>query len=246
VNRHCAAKYATRVVTLSAIRSFSSLCCARGWSASNPSQGVVVRRDTLDQKQLEPGVREPFTEQEIRSILQDCKATGQVFRQFAVAAANELGLRLGAICQLQWEAFCKAGVVIVTGKHKQLELPISEELADIVLALPSADLRYLFPRQRAMMADINRCGYLSMQFKRICGRLGIGGKSFQCLRRSVAAKVPRTSKAVLLEKIAEAILHGDIEKLLSHSTPKEQALDSALKAAKRRYSWNYQWGEGRR
>jgi integrase len=223
VNAKGGAKYLTRVLLLSGVRSFFSLCCSRGWSIGNPSMAVVVRRDTLDHKQLEPEVREPFNMQEIHRILKDCEERNDFFWRFAVAAASELGLRLGAICQLEWDAFGKVGVVIVTKnkRNKRLELPISPELADVITTIPMMSAKYLFPEQRATILDQARRATLSTQFKRLCERLGIKGKSFHCLRHSVAtSKFAKADKAALAKKLVDNLSLEEIAALLGHSSIK--------------------------
>ena len=56
--------------------------------------------------------------------------------------------------------------------------------AEAVTQIPVAHERYLFPDQRATILNVSRRVSLSMQFKRICERLGIKDKSFHCLRHS--------------------------------------------------------------
>jgi integrase len=184
---------------------------------------VVVRRDTLDQKQLEPKVREPFNAQEIHRLLKDCEDREDYFWRFAVAAASELGLRLGAICQLEWDCFIKTGFVIVTKnkRNKRLDLPISPELADLVTTIPVVSAKYLFPEQRAMIVDVQRRAGLSTQFKCICDRLDFKDRSFHCLRHSVAtSKFAKADKAALAKKLVDALSLEEIAKLLGHSSTK--------------------------
>jgi integrase len=184
---------------------------------------TTQRRDTLDHQQLEPKVREPFNAQEIQRLLKDCDERDDYFWRFAVAAASELGLRLGAICQLEWDAFAKVGVVIVTKnkRNKRLELPISPELADLVTTIPVVSAKYLFPEQRAMIVDVQRRAGLSMQFRRICDRLGFKDRTFHCLRHTVAtSKFAKADKAELAKKLVDALTLEEIGKLLGHSSTK--------------------------
>lgn len=216
-------KYGTRAVNLAAIRSFFGLCCARGWSIGNPSQEVTVKRDDLTHDQIEPDVREPFTTPEIKQLIEDCKDRKDTFWHFAVSISSELGLRLGAICQLEWDCFERAGFITITKnkRHKRLELPISPDIADLVTLIPVQDHRYLFPEQRGMIVDIKRRAGLSVQFKRMCDRLGIEGKSFHCLRHTVATnKFAKADKATLARKLVDALTLEEIGALLGHSNTK--------------------------
>jgi len=122
---------------------------------------------------------------------------------------------------LEWDAFGKVGVVIVTKnkRNKQLELPISPELADLVTTVPVISAKYLFPEQRALIVDVQRRAVLSMHFKRICERLGIKGKSFHCLRHSVAtSRFAKADKAALAKKLVDNLSLEEIVALLGHSS----------------------------
>lgn len=213
-------KYGTRQIHLAAIRSFFGLCCARGWSIGNPAQAVVVKQDGLTHEQLQPAEREPFTAEEVKKLIRDCEDRKDTFWHFAISLASELGLRLGAICQLEWDCFEKAGFVSVIKhkRHKRLELPISEKISELVTLIPVVNHRYLFPDQRAMIVDIKRRAGLSMQFKRLCERLDINGKSFHCLRHTVATtRFVKADKAALAKKLAESLTIEQISALLGHS-----------------------------
>jgi integrase len=148
---------------------------------------------------------------------------GDIFWHFAVSAASELGLRLGAICQLEWDCFAKEEVVSITKhkRHKRLQLPISPRLADLLTTVPCIDDKYLFPEQRGLIVDPQRRAGLSMQFKRLCERLGIKGKSFHCLRHTVAtSKFAKADKAALAKKLVDNLSLEEIAALLGHSSTK--------------------------
>jgi integrase len=220
--------YGTRANSLAAIRSYFGLCCARGWSIANPSLEVVVKRELLEHGQLEPKVRQPFTEPEIKQILKFCEDRinreeanhWDYFWWFAVAAASELGLRLMAIAMLEWESFSKGGHIIITKnkRNRRLELPISEGLSQMTTRIPVMDSMYVFPQQCNAMLNAKNRSMLSVYFGRLCARLGIKGKSFHCIRHMVATeKYAKADKTALAKKLADALTVEEIGKLLGHS-----------------------------
>ena len=145
------------------------------------------------------------------------------FWHFAVLVSSETGLRLGDICQLDWNCFTKPGrLVLHTDKrNKRIDIPISNAISKAVTEIPVADERYLFPEQRATIVDVKRRVALSMQFKRICERLGIKDKSFHCLRHSAAtSRFTASNKAELAKKLVDALSLQEIANLLGHSETK--------------------------
>jgi integrase len=60
---------------------------------------------------------------------------------------------------------------------------------------------------------------LSMQFLRLCEKLGIKGKSFHCLRHTVAtSKFAKADKAALAKKLVDALSLEEIAALLDHKS----------------------------
>jgi integrase len=81
--------------------------------------------------------------------------------------------------------------------------------------------KYLFPEQRATILDQARRATLSTQFTRLCERQDIKGKSFHCLRHSVAtSKFPKADKAALAKKLVDNLSLEEISALLGHSSTK--------------------------
>ncbi len=200
-------------------------CSDKGWSIGNPAgkQAIVVNQDILDHDQKEHRERQPFTREEVKQILNYCRKESLTFWEFATLAGYELGLRLGGICNLEWECFRKQGVIVVNTRKrdKRLELPISERLAQLATEIPVTDPKFLFPEQREKLLDVEKRAALSMQFKRICEKLGIEGKSFHSLRHAAATtKFQKADKETLAKKLAENLTLDQIAALLGHSQTK--------------------------
>lgn len=220
VNAAGVSKAQTRKVNLSAIRSFFGFCAARGWCIIDPSMDVDIRMDGLSHSQKERNERKPFTKEELAKITAELERRGDVFWQFAVAANLETGMRLGDVCQLEWECFTEPGKIAVwtDKRNKRLELKVSEKLMRLVTEIPVSSPKYLFPEQRECNADVKRRAALSMQFKRICESLDIEGKSFHCLRHTFATqKFQGKSKSDLAKRLADALSIEEISQLLGHS-----------------------------
>ena len=142
------------------------------------------------------------------------------FWRFAVKLSAETGLRLGDIACLEWSCFERAGKIIVhTGKrNKRVELKISDELVDLTTTIPVTDPKRLFPQQCAIQKDVNRRSLLSVYFGRLCEAARIRGKSFHCLRHTLASKkFSEADKESLARKLAESLTVGQIAQLLGHS-----------------------------
>ena len=197
----------------------------KGWSIGNPAgkHSLTVNTDILDHDQKEHAVREPFTDAEIKLILKYCVEHELIFWRFAVTASRELGLRLGDICNLEWSCFQQAGKLTLHTRKtdKRLELPISDTLEQLSTEVPVADQQYLFPEQRKILLDVAHRSLLSMQFMRICNKVGIKGKSFHSLRHHAATKKFKAAdKETLAKKLAESLTLDQIASLLGHSSSK--------------------------
>lgn len=215
----------TRRINLSSIRSFFDFCSDKGWSIGNPAgkQAVTVNTDILDHNQKEHAVRQPFTDEEIKSILNYCREHNLLFWRLAVSFSRELGLRLGDICNLEWECFMKPGLLVVHTRKtdKRLELPITERLVQLATEIPVADPKFIFPEQRRILLEVKQRAALSMQFGRILRKLGIKGKSFHSLRHTAATtKFKKLDKETLAKKLAETLSLDQIASLLGHSNTK--------------------------
>ena len=205
-----ATKSGTRKFMLAGIRSFFNFCSAKGWCVGDPSRLVGVNMGMLDHSQKEKVERQPMTEHEYKMLLNATAEGGIKENQFwhlAIRASWEVGLRLGDICQLEWQCFSRPHKIIVwTDKRDtRVALPISDGLSDLVSEIPVTHNLYLFREQREIILDTSRRSRLSVQFGRLAEACGVHGKSFHCLRHAFATRLKK--EGLTMDDIAEAMGH---------------------------------------
>jgi integrase len=172
----------SRKMVLAAPRAFFGFCCARGWVDVDPTTAVKVDEtgSEPDRPRTKP---KPFTKLEINRLLDDCIKREDIFWQFAITLASDTGLRLADICNLEWDCFTKHGVMQVRIGNIDKRLAIGKAVDDVLTEIPVDDPKYLFPEERATMVEPSKRALFSVQFKRMCERLDIHGKTFETLRR---------------------------------------------------------------
>jgi integrase len=215
-------KYSTRLRELVALRSFFKFCVSRGWLASSPAAGVRVDVDRLDQAQLVEKETKPLTEADIRKILA-APETPEFWRH-ATLVARDTGLRLYNIATLEWstvDASLKTGRVVVftTKGEREVDLPLTDDLRSVFRSLERNSSRYVFPAQAASIITAGPSA-LSHQFRRLCIRLGIEGKSFNGLRHTFAVEQMEGVSDKKLKMIADLIGAESLEqvrKMLGHA-----------------------------
>lgn len=210
VNKEDDTKAQTRRLRLSSIRSFMDYAIDRGYISSNPAGRSMVKIQTsgMTFKQLEPEKKVPFTELEVRRMLSFFDRMGVRFWKFASLISWEIGLRLGDICNLEWDCFNEPHHIIVhTSKTgKRIAVPISKELENEICLIPLRHELYVFPDERALNQDPARRATLSTYFKRYCERNGIHDKAFHCLRHACITRWAKEGKS--LESIGKDVGHS--------------------------------------
>lgn len=134
------------------------------------------------------------------------------FWRSATGIGRYSGLRLGDICCLEKASLKEHGKLIVwtDKKDSRVELPISDKLAQSISLMPhSNDKRFCFPEQAMIHGDPVKRSKLSVQFTRILEGCKIEGKSFHCLRKTLATEL--NSQGETIEEIAKALGHSSIE-----------------------------------
>ena len=102
-----------------------------------------------------------------------------------------------------------------------IEHQLPAELETMVTQIPVASPTHLFPEQHEVVSDVRRRSLLSVQFKRICERIGILGKSYHCTRHAAASeKYHAIDQAELAKRLAETLSMSQIKQLLGHSSAK--------------------------
>jgi integrase len=234
-------KRSTRQVALGSVRTFFEFCASQGWIVADPSRQVALDYACMTHEQKEATEKNPFTEDEVKLLVKALTAdlklceTGkqELFREphhvlfwlFAVRLSSETGLRLSDIAQLEWRSLVNlgAGKVILWMKktNRRIEHTISPNLQEFIGDIPGIDADYVFPEQRAIIKDVTKRAGLSVQFARLCERIGIKGKSFHSLRHYKAtSSYAKLDKDTLAKKLAGALSMEQIAALLGHASSK--------------------------
>ena len=213
-------KLNTRVNQLSAIRSFFEYCTAKGYALGNPAQLARVSMNVMTHSQKETEERKPFTESEFKRLMTYIKkeltaaeeagpekrANQLRFWFIACPLSRYTGMRLGDICQLEWDCFSKPGFIAVwTDKRDvRVQVPLSPEIADAVACIPIEDKIYCFPEERQCATGPLRAR-LSVYFGRLCENAEVKGHSFHDLRHTYVTD--RHKKGTPLGQIAKDVGH---------------------------------------
>ncbi len=208
INKIANSKASTRFINLSALRSFFGFCAAKGWSVGDPARLVRVSLKGLTHMQKETTERGVFDPYEIKRLVKYLTDTGETFWLFAVRLSLETGLRLGDICQLEWDCLSENNMITVwTDKRdKRVSVPISESVTDLLVKIPVTHPRFIFPEQREIVNDLKRRALLSVKFSRLLAKCEITGKSFHCARHTCITRWSKEGKT--LESIAELVGHS--------------------------------------
>lgn len=188
-------KLASRQVKLAAVRALFKFCSAKGYCTGNPSQLVRVNFSLLSHKQKETRPRRVFNDAEIGALLSEVNRKLQdgcdyaPFWAAAIPIGRWTGLRLGDICQLEWDCLEKPGVLTVwtEKRDRRVELPLNDKLTAAIEGIAKRSKQFLFPHQRDMTRNPKRRPLLSTQFSRICAGAGVEGRTFHDLRSTYAS-----------------------------------------------------------
>lgn len=223
----------TRSARLAVVRSFFQFCCAKAYALGNPSQLVRVKMNLLTHEQKEPRIVSAFTSDELDKLR--VAATG--FWRVAIAIGRWTGLRMGDICQLEWDSLAvKDRMIVWTDKRdRRVSLPLTlaefekdmkarkspvtkamvehftqceVELNSTLRSLIKTHPIYAFPEQREVAINPKRRSWLSVQFGRVVQAAGIEGKSFHNIRHAYCQQMDAIG--VEIEHIARNVGHSNI------------------------------------
>jgi integrase len=129
--------------------------------------------------------------------------------------------RLTDIVQLEWQSLSHMetgkGVIWMKKTGQRVEHTICPSLQQFVGEILVADADNVFPEQRALMRNVSKRPGLSVQFGRLCERLGIKDKSFHSLRHHKATtSYAKLDKEALAKKLAASLSMDEIAALLGH------------------------------
>jgi integrase len=226
-----------RRTQLGILRAFFEFASARGLRLGNPAKLVEVRMDILTHAQKETRERRPFSDSEIRKIvavvdneitrlrsLADAiestemakanwlrmRADESEFWKAAIILSRYTGLRIGDICQLEWETFTVPGKIIVwtDKRNKRVVLPMDHpDLVDAVASIKPLSNQYVFPDQRDAYLDPKRRANFSTYFRRWAEEAGVKGKTFHDLRSSFISDAAK--RGVPIDYIRKLAGHSD-------------------------------------
>jgi hypothetical protein len=95
----------------------------------------------------------------------------------------------------------------------------------MVTQIPFSNPTHLFPDQHQIVSDVHRRLLLSVQFTRLCERIGIMGKSYHCTRHAdTSEKYRAIDKDDLAKRLAETLSMSQIRQLLGRSSAKTSKL----------------------
>lgn len=144
-----------------------------------------------------------------------------LFWLVAVVVARDTGLRISDVAQLEWRSFGEAGKLVVWTQKtgSRVEHVISDELKELTGEVPVDAGDHLFPIQCAIIRDTEKRAALSVQFGRLCKRLGIHGHSFHDLRRHFAVRSMKAmSKEEWVRKMMDSFSLEEIKTMMGHSS----------------------------
>jgi integrase len=209
------AGYNTRLRQLTVIRVFLRYCADMGIVQGNVAGPghLDVQHRKLSHEQLEPKQVAPFTDAELRKILDNTEG----WWRWATAISAAASLRLGDIAKLEYAELAIPGHIVAhtNKRRRRVCLPINEKvtpgLASILAEIPPSDSNYVFPEQAAQYDDV-KSGRpkFSVYYGRLLDSLGIdrqgGRKSFHSLRHMAITRWERIGFS--LDQCAEYAGHS--------------------------------------
>lgn len=222
VNQPGKQKLGYRQKWLAVLKTFLQRLVNERLLVMNPANDVVVRIDGLTQDQLLTVPIPPFTEEEVRRVLEGTPR--DTFWHGAVLLGYHFGLRLTTVLTLEESNVVANRLRVYTTKGRRV---VNELMPDDLIdwlevwrgIRPASDLPYLFPAQAAGGYDVAKD-----QFRRLLARLKIQNRSFHGLRKTAANRHWNEALQDLGSKEAQSLArlvaeHGyrKVQQLLGHA-----------------------------
>lgn len=206
VNRTGKAKASSRIVVLECLRLFLDWCQHNSYTGKNVARLAKLDLGKLGHEQKESLSKEPMTDAEVECLLEQTRNLDDQFWYAAILIGRHTALRLGDVCCLEW-ASLKESLVVWTGKtDKRVSLDLFLGVRTLLENMERDDEKWVFPHARLNYIDPSTRSYLSMQFRRLCDKCGIKGKSFHNLRHARASEINNESGI------------GEVQRQLGHSS----------------------------
>lgn len=212
-NRNSPDKRGTRALKLAGIRGLMNFALHRRIILRDPSRLIRVNHRLLTHEQKEVRHKPVFTDTEVDFLIAQSQGAeppmvSKGFFAAAIAIGRDCALRLGDICNLEWKCFNFSTNTITVWTSKggsRVEIPMTQRVIKTVLSIQSTDKNYLFPKERAIINDVNRRASMSVIFGRFLDRVGMTGYSFHSLRATYATTM--ANQGATIEEIAAALGH---------------------------------------
>lgn len=207
-------KRGTRQLRLGAIRGVFNFCLHERIMMKDISRNIRVNLRELDHAQKETEHKSVMSEDEVEFLI--AKAAGhpeppaltQGFFRAAIIIARDMALRLGDICNLEWDSFDFATKTLTVWTSKgasRVELPMTKRVMTVAAGIKNKDKKYLFPKEREIANDPKKRAMLSVYFSRFFEASGVEGYSFHSLRATYATTM--ANQGYTMDQIAEALGH---------------------------------------
>lgn len=220
--------FSNRKFLRACVMNFTGFLSDRGYIIGNPGKLAKVTKGNLSHEQKEKKEILLFDDKEVSRLLSLAHPDGMKnkdsFWFCAIILARYAGLRLGDICQLKQESLAKPGYLTIwTDKREtRVEIPIAHpKLKEAILWLPYTET-YFWPTRAAEAVDPKARSKTSVQFKRLCEKLDIFGRTFHGLRHTFAN-----------ECLKKGVQYPHISALMGHmleSTTRRHYLKEAIKS----------------
>lgn len=216
INRQDGSHVRTRGMRKKIMASFFTFCNNHGWMTRNPAKLVDVRHGLLTQEQLQPAERVPFTKEEIALLVANTKG----FWHYAIRLSEATGMRMGDICTLEWASVGIDGPVkwVTMKTAAMIEAEPPPELLAEIRALHPSGSNYCWPRYAIRYRCVPMRTEIIREFRVLCKKLKIEGKSFHCLRHGFARAHEVEQKHALLDKLIKELALDKTRIAMGHSS----------------------------
>lgn len=228
-------KLNTRKGRLAIIRSlFEFLSIRELFTGRNPTLLVEIDYGTLSHKEKESKEILAFSDDQFKNLVahldRELKAVEGHFSVSSVKLKRDRlyenyhqykfwrtaaiisrcsGLRMGDVCQLEFDALEKKLTVWTDKRNKRVQPYIwnPQLFADTIKSIPRDHHQYCFAAERLIYLSRQR-PKLNMQFKRLCDKLGMEGLTFHSLRHAYVTECQKAGMP--MADIAKSVGHSSV------------------------------------
>lgn len=215
---------ATVARRLSALRSFYRFLQARGAVSSSPLERLALPAP-------ERGAPKALTAQELRRLLREAYACGNLLHRAVVVTLAYTGLRVGELCSLHLgdvRLGRRKGELVVRGKGGRLRhVPLPAEarrvLREYLAARGDLPWPHVFVGQRGPLTPAGVWGIV----RSLAGQAGLDGVTPHVLRHTFATRLLREAGADLV-MVAELLGHRSLATTARYTRPRREEMEEAV------------------